>query len=643
MKLSIKVLLRPAWVGLALALVLTLPLGGVPKPKPVGPPPGTAGVESKPPPGAPAALPKKMPGPPRLAPRVLLLSLDGVSAEELRQLHRDELLDEGGFTRFFQEGVVAESLVPANPTLTAPNHISLATGYAADRTGIVGNRFHPAGAPFAEEARGFSFPIATETLWEAARRQKKRAGVLSWPGADDTGPRRRGDWGMTYAATPDHEARLLAFSRGDWQPASSKFASSRSPLLAAHVTLGGAGGTGAAAFDLFAIDRSDDGKENYDGLIMAANPKGDLLATEPLRQGEWGKVAFRDSHGPSACWVKVLALDPDLKAVRLYFGATYHLPAYPAGFAGELAQAGLAWPGPPDDSRLVAGWNGEEGIDLDTWVEQSEHFAEFFGDVLRLAAQRSDWDLLLGYFPVIDEAGHRLLLTDPRQPGFSPERRDTLAKARRRVWQAVDRELRRLVGGIDLARTTVVVVSDHGMAPVHTEINLDALLRERGLAAAAHASGDGGMAHLYLASPAGADPAARERTLADLRTRLAGWQVGGEAPIERVLTRHEAAALGLDHPNSGDLILLARDGFAFDSGGDRAAGLTHPAVVYGMHGYPATNPHMAAIYMAIGKGIKPAASGPVQCIEVAARIAAWLGIEKPLPTPPAEAADRPRR
>src|SRR5262249_47211531 len=140
--------------------------------------------------------------------------------------------------------------------------------------------------------------------------------------------------------------------------------------------------------------------------------------------------------------------------------------AYPETFAAALAERGLVWPGAPDDALLRP---PEPSIpDLDTWSEQAERFAAFFGGSLRAGAARPDWDLLFGYTPVIDQAGPALPLLDPRQPGSPPELRDACAAARKRIWRAVDRELARLLAELDLATTRVVVVSDHGMAPVHT-------------------------------------------------------------------------------------------------------------------------------------------------------------------------------
>lgn len=584
------------------------------------------------------------PSPPETRRRVVLLSLDGASADELHRLVREGALTAGGFQRFFQEGQVADRLVPVNPALTAPNHISLATGYPSDRTGIVGNNFHRPGDPFLETVSGFAAPIETETLWEAARRQGKTVGVITWPGADDTGERRRADWGMAYVNTPDRRAELVSLERRKWQPA-GEFAKlqgveSRSPVKGAQVTVGG-GAPGAQSFNLLAVDRTDDQAVNYDGVVVIPS-RGEGRAAAPLAPltaGSWGDVLCRFSATAANprnthCPVKLLDLDPALASARLYFGALYPVPAYPPDFAAALAAQGLFWPGPPDDDRLADSWAGKPGIDLETWLQQDERFARFFGDSLLAAARRTDWDLLMGYMPVIDEAGHQLTLADPRQPGFSAARRDELAAARQRVWQAVDRELARLLAALDLRTTVVAVVSDHGMAPVHTTIDPNVLLREQKLLAAdaegkilqqgtsAYAVGSGGFSQVYVAP-------GHSGLIPRLSRLFAGWTIGGERPVERVVTRKEAAAVGLDHPNSGDLILFVREGYNAHGELLKEGRASAPTNVLGMHGYLNSHPEVHGIYMAVGAGIAKGNAGTVQNPDVAGRVAAWLGIEKP--------------
>ncbi|MES1241834.1 MAG: nucleotide pyrophosphatase/phosphodiesterase family protein [Acidobacteriota bacterium] len=509
--------------------------------------------------------------------RVVVFSLDAADSVTLHRLYQEGKLDAGGFARFFRDGQVADGLQPVNPAMTAVNHIAIATGHPPDETGIVANDFLPPGAPLGRTVSGFAAPIGTETLWEAARRQGLRVATFGWPGADGSGERRRADWGLIYTGDPTVPARVVDLA---WSP----------------------------------------------GLPKA---------------GEWGAVPC----GEGICRVKTLEIAPDGSTARVFFNGTFALHAYPEAFEAELHRQGLVWPGPPEgDLLLKSWWGGGAGIDLETWMEQTERFQTFFAEALLSMARFGEWDLLMGYTPVLDDAGHQLLLTDPRQPGYWPERRDELDRARTRIWQAVDRDLARLLAAFDLRTTTFLVVSDHGMAPTHTVLDPDLLFRNWGFqtldgegrpdaSSRAAAVGQGGLCHVYVR----ADLPDRDRVLDDLRSRFLAWKVGDESPIARVLTRAESAEIGLDHPNSGDLILLAAPGYHFRSLDDPAgAGPASPSFRdYGKHGYLATDRAMQAVYLAVGRGVKPGRRGTVRNLDLAAEIAAWLGIEPPRRRPTA--------
>ncbi len=600
--------------------------------------------ESAAPPAAPAATP----APARR--RVILLSLDGAAVDTLSALDREGALGAGGFSRFLGDGEAAR-LVPVNPTLTAPNHISLATGRVAGDTGIVANSFHPAAAPWPRAVSGFDAPIAAETLWEAARRQGRRVGIVTWPGADGSEERRRGDWGLVYVTRASRAAELLSLTRADFHPVAGGRERGEEPSLVAR----------AGGYELVVrAARGSTATDDYRRLAVRQNG-----GERALRPGEWVEIDADprrpSSAGSAVRWAKLLELDPRLAAVRLYLGGVYPLRAYPGSFADALAARDLAWSGPPDDRRLGDRWHGRPGIDTDTWAEQAERFAAFFGGALRVAAARPDWDLLMGYLPSIDEAGHQLLLVDPRQPGYSAERVAACELGRRRVWQAVDRELAQLLAGIDLSSTVVALVSDHGMAPIHAGIDPNALLAERGLLvftaagepdpaqSAAFAVSDGGVSHVYLAPGPPAGSGAGERShdvlIGELRDLFAGWKVGAEPAIERVVARGDAAEVGLESANSGDLILFAAEGYCFrDLGGRRAGGHAPTSGMpptYGMHGYLNSHPDMHGIYLAVGAGIEKRRLDPLSATDIAGRVAAWLGIDAPLPAPPSPRAQAP--
>ncbi len=540
------------------------------------------------------------PARPVVAKRVVLISLDGVGAVELRERWRAGEFGPGGFDRFFREGAVAEALLPVEPTLTAVNHITLATGFPPRSTGIVSNRFHRAGTPWLNSVSGFAVPIETETLWEAARRQGKRTAVLTFPGADaaeaadGADPRRRADFGLAYS------------------------------------------GVAAAPSEIVAEPRN-------------------------LSEGEWRADFESLPNGQAGVrWVT------QLSGGRLYRGALYPTLAYPLAFLAELTEgqaedqapdtsnttsgqsAGtstrpLLWPGPPDDRRLDAvlfGGGDSQGFEVEHWTAQAERFSTFFFDVFRFVVQRGGWELLLGYVPTIDEVEHKLLLVDPRQPGFTVERSAELAAMRRRVWRRVDSELASFLGQLDLRTTTVFVVSDHGMLPIHTRIQAREVLAAAGLSrrpgteleddsgSGAIVWSDSGVAHVYFSPQLGVE--ARRAASEDLERRFSALSAHGEPAIDKILRHDDLAEHGLDHPNSGDLVIFAAPGFTFDPDPLPGGATVAPTDVLGMHGHRRGPPRLDAAYLELGVGVKRGVIPALSTLEVAGRVARRLGIEPPV-------------
>ena len=69
-------------------------------------------------------------------PYVVLISLDGFRWDYVQRFKPPHL------TAFIDSGVKAQSLIPAFPSKTFPNHYSIATGMYPDKHGIIGNTFY---------------------------------------------------------------------------------------------------------------------------------------------------------------------------------------------------------------------------------------------------------------------------------------------------------------------------------------------------------------------------------------------------------------------------------------------------------------------------------------------------------------------
>ena len=216
--------------------------------------------------------------------------------------------------------------------------------------------------------------------------------------------------------------------------------------------------------------------------------------------------------------------------------------------------------------------------------------------------------LVLSWWHGADHAGHE----------HGPDAKETRAALR-----AQDRVLGTLLAGLDQrkawATTTLVIVSDHGMAAYTRTLDLSSVLGEAGVPARViHSLAT---AQIYLKRPEQA-----ERAVAVLRQLpgLSAWR-RAELPAE----------LRYDNPRVGDVVALAEPPLALlpaSANGSRFGGLARLfGRSLGAHGYdPARFPEMHGIFIALGRGVPAGVRLPrVRAIDVAPTVARLLGISAP--------------
>lgn len=117
------------------------------------------------------------------APTTILISLDGFRADFLYRNITPTL------SQFVQEGISPKYMLPSFPSVTFPNHYTLATGLYPEAHGIVSNTFWD---PDIKEEFHYTDPKRSlqpywwggEPLWVTAERQNVRAAVHMWPGSE---------------------------------------------------------------------------------------------------------------------------------------------------------------------------------------------------------------------------------------------------------------------------------------------------------------------------------------------------------------------------------------------------------------------------------------------------------------------------
>jgi predicted AlkP superfamily pyrophosphatase or phosphodiesterase len=255
-------------------------------------------------------------------------------------------------------------------------------------------------------------------------------------------------------------------------------------------------------------------------------------------------------------------------------------------------------------------WNGSGSTyrkaPFDSGIPESEKVDQILA-WLDLPEDRRP-SLIMSWWHGADTEGHR----------NGPEHEDTRAALR-----AQDAELGRLLAGLDSRAvwgdTTLLLVSDHGMASVTELFDPASFLAQQGIKA--RMLGGGGFANLYLEDPAQAAAAAEALSS---EPRLRAWP-GGSLPAE---LRYSYAA------RVGDVFVVAEPPRGLTtrwSVNGVYARIAHTlGNEVGSHGYLPEHPDMSSIFLGMGRGVPGGMKlGRVDSLDVAPTVARLLGIEPP--------------
>jgi predicted AlkP superfamily pyrophosphatase or phosphodiesterase len=115
-------------------------------------------------------------------PYVILVSIDGFRFDYADRYKARNIL------AVRNHGAAAASMVPSFPSITFPNHISIATGLYPEHHGIVGNRFFDTARNAEYDMRRTgadgSWYMRGTPLWLLAEQQQTIAGCMFWPTCD---------------------------------------------------------------------------------------------------------------------------------------------------------------------------------------------------------------------------------------------------------------------------------------------------------------------------------------------------------------------------------------------------------------------------------------------------------------------------
>lgn len=594
------------------------------QPPPSPQPSATVITQSQPP-------PTDSPAPPRRS--VFVISWDGAQAEMIQELMADGTLPH--FAALAKSGVQAEYAQSVDPSLTAAAQNSISTGSYPSHTGMVSNSFHNPTDSFYWYRRGFDELLdQAEPVWVTASRAGLKTAALFFTGGSPLLPGQTADYTIGYGVRDAYSLQ----EKLTLQPAGSQWSgdlpASFSPPQEGSFTI-----REVSQVYLYVIDSTDDQAVNYDAAFISTARRIEP-GTVRLSVGEWGQVILMPTIVAGADFL-LQAIDQSggkLK-VTLFYSGVYHNTAAPRAFLEELNQKFGYFPAGADSYAMEHGWlTPQENQYL------LERAATWMAEVSAWVYTTYRPDLLYTWQDGFDAAGHAYWMKDPRQPGYSPEKAQEFAAYYRQAAQANDRALEIMLEAIDLQQTSLLLVADHGMAPIYSTVYVNTILQQAGLLkldskdyvivkeSQAFAVASGGAAHIYINLKGrekdgfvlSEDYTQIEAQIIDLFSSLTDPQ-SGETVFQRVVAGEQLAALHLDHFNSGAVFVQARPGYHLDGWRGKPVIFETPAF-YGQHGYDSTLPEMHTMFIACGAGIPKGETIPaVQIVDYAPTIAAWLG------------------
>jgi hypothetical protein len=428
-----------------------------------------------------------------------------------------------------------------------------------------------------------------------------------------------------------------------------------------------------------AIDTTNDGAVNYDTLVVFDTnvPISPGLVALPATGPAYAKLGgpsarfFFDGSGNkigTAFFASHLA--PDLSTVRLARYAANFIPrnAPVLGPVDDINSHVGFWGAQPDfriPERLAP--NGitfatfsDEELEA-VYIDQVATFVKYQTAVaLRAIEQNPDADLVMVYIEQPDGSGHQFTLTDGRQPTNPLDNRsvgtpgnpagalgqDTAKIARYArylafAYQQANAAVEAILNAVGSTQSgeplrDVFAVSDHGMAPFHTAVNLRNLLIAGGFDVSQLALRTSGpAANIYVnlqgresgaAGLPSVTPAAFPGLVAQLAQFLSAakdqntFYNPGAAPLfTHVFARPQCAQPGFCTDDrigqdTGDVLALMAEGYNFDGAqtpviprlGDASSASSIYSVpnFYGAHGHDSALPSMSAILYAAGPTVK---------------------------------------
>jgi hypothetical protein len=233
-------------------------------------------------------------------------------------------------------------------------------------------------------------------------------------------------------------------------------------------------------YHLLILDSNGSG---YDQVVISrSKDAAEALTTlKPGEKSDWLNETFTDSEGKfrkGRFYFYLIQLDgPD--SFKLYQSAinTAEEITLPPELTKEIEAAAGPYIEVDDPWAYMDGW-----IDINFYLDQLTAQNDWWEKATCYGLNKIDWDMAFSWVGTIDHIQHVLYGgIDPKSCHYNPKEAPKILEHVRRMYSEVDERIGRILENVDLARTLVCLVSDHGFSSLERNPYIKHHLAKAGL------------------------------------------------------------------------------------------------------------------------------------------------------------------
>lgn len=417
--------------------------------------------------------------------KVLFLGLDAAMPDLVKKFVSEGVMP--NTAKLMNQGVFSR-LETVFPPLTAAAWTAIVSGAGSGTNGVPSLMVKHAGEELDHWHTSFDRgEVLCETLWDVAKRMDKKVALINWPVTFPLGAISEED-GVQLAGALNPPFRY--FFMPLWDVASSacfsnqKLRCNQIPGRAVQLNTAPAEGwtnlpesqkphlefsitvppTYVEGYQMQVLVYATT-EAGYDRMLISES-KDAARAITDIGMGEYGpwivkNFKARDYQRDGRFRFQILELSPDGRNFKLYQSAINMAEPYsvPPSLTGEVEAVAGAYMEVDDPWAFMDGWMSAE-----LYLEQLGLHADWWGRATKHVLENKEWDMAFSWVGIIDHIEHVLYSgIEPRARVYDPDKADFCWHMIRETYRQVDANIGRILEGVDLDNTYVILISDHGM------------------------------------------------------------------------------------------------------------------------------------------------------------------------------------